>query len=72
MKDQKNWKRLIKNLIYLDILEDEKKARRRKTRILSKDYTEPYKTLYMPTLLKLSPNGYTQEYFKADFKKVTD
>jgi len=56
----------------LDILEDEKKARRRKTRILSKDYTEPYKTLYMPTLLKLLTNGYTQEYFKADFKKVTD
>ena len=58
--------------IYLDILDDEKKEKEEKTRILCKDYPELYETQYMPALLKLSPNDYTQEYLKADFKKVTD
>lgn len=58
--------------IYLDILDDEKKAKEEKTRMLCKDYPELYETQYMPALLKLSPNEYTQEYLKADFKKVTD
>lgn len=58
--------------IYFDALEDDKKTKEEKVKILCKDYPYVYETQYMPALLKLSPNEYTQESLKADFKKVSN
>lgn len=42
----------------------------RKREILCKTYPEVYKKQYMPALLKLSPNFYTEEILLRDFDAV--
>ncbi|MGQ1523196.1 hypothetical protein ACT44T_14480 [Acinetobacter baumannii] len=54
----------------LDALENQEVALNVKREILCKDYPEVYKKHYMPALLKLSPDTYTEETLLRDFEAV--
>ncbi|QRF07532.1 hypothetical protein [Acinetobacter pittii] len=54
----------------LDDLENRDIPLQRKREILCKTYPEVYQKQYMPALLKLSPNTYTEEILLRDFEAV--
>ncbi|MEN8346197.1 hypothetical protein ABFP03_14205 [Acinetobacter baumannii] len=56
----------------LDALESPEVALNVKREILCKTYPEVYKKQYMPALLKLSPNVYTQETLLRDYEAVAN
>lgn len=54
----------------LDDLENRDIPLQRKREILCNTYPDVYKKQYMPALLKLSPNLYTEETLLSDFDAV--
>jgi len=54
----------------LDALNNHDVPIEEKREILCKTYPEVYKNHYMPALLKLSPNHYTEETLLRDFEAV--
>lgn len=54
----------------LDDLNNQNVPLDRKREILCNTYPEVYKKQYMPALLKLSPNLYTEEILLRDFEAV--
>ncbi|MCU4431883.1 hypothetical protein KTI56_13400 [Acinetobacter pittii] len=54
----------------LDALEKREVPLEKKREILCKTYPEVYKNHYMPALLKLSPDQYTEEILLRDFEAV--
>nr|WP_312326806.1 hypothetical protein [Acinetobacter oleivorans] len=54
----------------LDDLNNQNVPLQRKREILCITYPEVYKKQYMPALLKLSPNYYTEEILLRDFEAV--
>jgi len=54
----------------LDDLNNRNVPLQRKREILCKTYPDVYKKQYMPALLKLSPNLYTEETLLRDFEAV--
>lgn len=57
---------------YLDKLDSPETPQDEKTKILCVDYPAEYKTNYMPALLKLQPNEYTEVKLLADLKSALD
>jgi len=51
---------------YLDQLDDPNTTLDDKTRIVCKDYPKEYKSNYMPNLLKLNPENYTETKLLSD------
>ncbi|MFH3942309.1 hypothetical protein ACJBLD_17135 [Acinetobacter nosocomialis] len=54
----------------LDALNNHDVPNDEKRKILCKTYPEVYKNHYMPALLKLSPDQYTEEVLLRDFEAV--
>lgn len=54
----------------LDALNNHDASIDKKREILCKTYPEVYKNHYMPALLKLSPDTYTEEILLRDFEAV--
>ncbi|MDC5384210.1 hypothetical protein RFY13_10115 [Acinetobacter baumannii] len=54
----------------LDALNNREVPLEKKREILCKTYPEVYKNHYMPALLKLSPDSYTEEILLRDFEAV--
>jgi len=57
---------------FLDQLDDPNTSHEQRTRIICKDYPAVYKNEYMPALLKLSPNEYTESKLLQDMKIALD
>ncbi|WP_180122897.1 hypothetical protein [Acinetobacter sp. YH12086] len=57
---------------YLDLLNDPKAPSSEKYRILCKDFYTEYKSNYVPALLKLQPNDYTEPGLLEDLKVTMD
>jgi len=53
---------------FLDQLDDPKTSQERRAQIICKDYPAVYKNEYIPALLKLSPNKYTEPKLLQDMK----
>jgi len=57
---------------YLDLLDDPKATSAEKYRILCKDFYAEYKNNYVPALLELQPNDYTEPGLLEDLKVTMD
>ena len=57
---------------YLDLLNDPKAPSAEKYRILCKDFYTEYKSNYVPALLKLQPDDYTEPGLLEDLKVTMD
>lgn len=57
---------------FLDQLDDPNTSRERRAQIICKDYPAVYKNEYMPALLKLSPDEYTEPQLLQDMKIALD
>ena len=57
---------------YLDLLDDPKAPSAEKYKILCKDFYAEYKNNYVPALLKLQPNDYTEPGLLEDLKVTMD
>lgn len=55
---------------YLDKLDNQEASIEDKKQILCKDYPSEYKANYMPALLALSPNEYTETKLLADLESA--
>ncbi|MCK4100790.1 hypothetical protein [Acinetobacter radioresistens] len=53
---------------FLDQLDHPNTSQERRTQIICKDYPAVYKNEYIPALLKLSPNEYTEPKLLQDMK----
>ncbi|WP_427834354.1 hypothetical protein [Acinetobacter radioresistens] len=53
---------------FLDQLDHPNTSQERRTQIICKDYPVVYKNEYIPALLKLSPNEYTEPKLLQDMK----
>ena len=57
---------------FMDQLDDPKTTQQNRIRILCKDWPEVYKSEYMPALLHLKPQEFTQSKLLAELKTATD
>lgn len=57
---------------FLDELDDHDTSQERRTQIICKDYPAVYKNEYMPALLKLSSDEYTEPQLLQDMKIALD
>lgn len=57
---------------FLDQLDDPDTSQERRAQIICKDYPAVYKNEYMPALLKLSPDEYTEPQLLQDMKIALD
>ncbi|WP_374666504.1 hypothetical protein [Acinetobacter sp.] len=57
---------------YLDKLDDPATAQAERTKILCQDYPAEYKSNYMPALLKLQPQDYTESKLLNDLQMALD
>lgn len=57
---------------FLDELDDQDTSQERRAQIICKDYPAVYKNDYMPALLKLSPDEYTEPQLLQDMKIALD
>lgn len=66
---EKSDKRISK---FLDQLDDPNTTQEARIQILCKDYPVEYKTNYMPSLLRLSPDEYTEAKLLSDLELALD
>ena len=57
---------------YLDVLDAQSTSIKEKTQVLCHDYPHEYKTNYMPAMLKLAAQDYTQDKMLNDLKIAQD
>ncbi|WP_180054490.1 MULTISPECIES: hypothetical protein [unclassified Acinetobacter] len=57
---------------YLDVLDAPRISIKEKTQVLCHDYPHEYKTNYMPAMLKLAAQDYTQDKMLNDLKIAQD
>ena len=57
---------------YLDVLDTPSTSIKEKTQVLCHDYPHQYKTNYMPAMLKLAAQDYTQDKMLNDLKIAQD
>lgn len=57
---------------FMDQLDDPKTVQQDRVRILCKDWPEVYRSEYMPALLHLKPQEFTQPKLLEDLKTATD
>jgi len=57
---------------FLDQLDDPNTTQELRIQILCKDYPTEYKTNYMPALIKLKPNDYTEARLLSDLNIALD